>query len=74
MSSPGENLRHPLNGSIERTWQGFSWPAFLFGVFWLLVKGLYGHFLINVVLVFLTAGIAAPVIWILYGIIGNDAH
>jgi len=67
-------LHHPLNGSPEQTWTGFSWPAFFFGIFWLLVKGLYGHFLINLLIVIFTGGIAAPIVWIAYGCIGNEAY
>lgn len=74
MSTKGEVLYHPVNGSQEQTWDGFSWPAFFFGVIWLLVKGLYGHFLINLVIAIATGGFAVPVIWIVYGFIGNDAH
>ena len=67
-------LFHPVNGKQEQTQTGFSWPAFLFGVIWLLIKGLYGHFLINFVLIIITAGFAAPVIWLVYGFIGNKAY
>ena len=74
MSTKGEVLRHPVNGSTEQTWDGFSWPGFFFGVIWLLVKGLYGHFLINLVIVIITGGFAAPIVWIVYGFIGNGAH
>jgi hypothetical protein len=74
VSTKGDVLYHPVNGSTEQTWDGFSWPAFLFGVIWLLVKGLWGHFLINVVLLIVTVGFAAPIIWIVYGAIGNGAH
>lgn len=74
MSTTGEVLHHPVNGSTEQTWGGFSWPAFFFGVIWLLVKGLYGHFLINIVILIVTGGFAAPIVWIVYGFIGNDAH
>ena len=74
MSINGETLRHPINGTAEETWGGFSWPAFFFGVIWLLVKGLYGHFIINLVVLIISAGFAAPVVWIIYGFIGNDAH
>ncbi len=74
MSTKGEVLHHPVNGSAEQTWDGFSWPAFLLGVLWLLVKGLYGHVAINVVLLIATAGFAAPVIWIAYGVMGNGVH
>jgi hypothetical protein len=74
MSVKSDILYHPVNGSTEQTWSGFSWPAFFFGVIWLLVKGLWGHFLINLIIVIGTGGFAAPVIWIVYGVIGNDAH
>ena len=74
MSIQGEVLRHPINGTTEETWDGFSWPALFFGVIWLLVKGLYGHFLINLVVLVLSAGFAAPIVWIIYGFIGNGAH
>ena len=74
MSKRGKILRNPVNGAVEETWDGFSWPAFFFGVIWLLVKGLYGHFLINVVILILTGGFAAPIVWIAYGFIGNEIH
>ncbi len=74
MSMQGETLRHPINGTSEQTWDGFSWPAFFFGIFWLLNKGLYGHFLINLFAIVVTFGFAAPVVWVIYGFIGNDAH
>ena len=74
MSTQGEVLRHPVNGTKEQTWDGFSWPGFFFGVIWLLIKGLYAHFLINLVILFVTAGFAAPIVWIVYGFIGNEAH
>jgi hypothetical protein len=74
MSTLGEVLSHPINGSTEQTWDGFSWPGFFFGAIWLLIKGLYGHFLISLVLIVITAGFAAPIVWIVYGFIGNGAH
>lgn len=74
MSTRGVVLRQPTNGTAEQTWDGFSWPAFFFGVIWLLVKGLYGHFLICLVVLIISAGFAAPIVWIVYGFIGNDVH
>jgi hypothetical protein len=74
MSTKGDILRQPSNGTEEQTWSGFSWPALFFGIIWLLVKGLYGHFLISLAIVIATAGFAAPVVWIVYGFIGNDVH
>ena len=74
MSTRGIVLRQPINGTAEQTWEGFSWPAFCFGVIWLLVKGLYGHFLISLFALIITAGFAAPIVWIVYGFIGNDVY
>ncbi len=74
MSTKGEVLRHPVNGSPEETWDGFSWPAFFLGVFWLLIKGIYGHFVVTLLLVLISYGWAAPIIWIVYGAIGNGVH
>ncbi len=74
MSTKGESLYHPVNGSVEATWDGFSWPAFFFGLIWLAVKGLWGHFVVNLLVLIVTAGFAAPVVWIVYGFIGNGAH
>lgn len=33
--------KHPVHG-LEAVKIGFSWPAFFFGVFWMLVKKLWG--------------------------------
>ena len=74
MSIKGAVLYHPLNGTTEQTWEGFSFPALFFGVFWLLMKGLFGHFLVNFLIVAITSGIAAPVVWFAYGLVGNSAH
>jgi hypothetical protein len=74
MSVKGQVLRHPVNYSEQQTWDGFSWPAFFFGVFWLLVKGLYGHFIVNLLIVILSSGVLAPIVWIVYGFIGNGIH
>lgn len=74
MSTKGELLYHPINGTTEETWDGFSWPAFLFGIIWLAVKQLWVHFIVCLVLLFVTAGFAAIPIWIFYGGMGNSFH
>ncbi|MFK3940768.1 SHOCT domain-containing protein [Pseudomonas monteilii] len=74
MSTKGEVLYHPVNGSTEQTWDGFSWPGFFFSGIWLLIKGLYGQFVIFWLVVLVTAGIAAPVLWIVYACMGNKLH
>ena len=74
MSREGETLFHPVNGSSEKTWVGFSWPAFFFGIFWMLVKGLYAQAVISILISVVTAGFGVPVLWIVYGFIGNGLH
>jgi len=74
MFAKEEILHHPVNGYEEQTWDGFSWPAFFFGLFWMLAKGLYGHFLIMLLIIAATYGLAAPLVWITYGFTGNEAH
>ena len=34
--------KHPVRGS-EAVKEGFSWPAFFFGLLWMLSKGLWGY-------------------------------
>lgn len=74
MSTLGETLYHPVNGTTEQTWDGFSWPGFLFGVIWLAVKQLWVHFIVSIVILVVTAGYGAIVIWFFYGFAGNDLH
>ncbi len=31
MSTKSENLYYIINETTEETWEGFSWPGFLFG-------------------------------------------
>lgn len=50
---------------------GFNICAFLFGSVWALAKGAWLSALITILIILVTAGIAAPVIWILYGVRGN---
>jgi len=33
--------RHPVSGETREIWEGFSWPAFLFGWGWCFFKGLW---------------------------------
>ncbi|SOZ73841.1 hypothetical protein CBM2626_U60003 [Cupriavidus taiwanensis] len=49
-------------------------PAFVFGIIWLAVKQLWVHFIVCLVLLFVTAGFAAIPIWIFYGGMGNSFH
>lgn len=74
MSTKGAMLYHPVNGVTEDTWNGFSWPAFFFGIIWLAIKQMWVHFIVCLVLLFSTAGVAAIPIWIFYGCMGNSFH
>jgi hypothetical protein len=74
MSTLSQPLYHPFNGTPEDTWVGPNWPALLFGVIWCGVKGLWGQFFISLVICIVTAGFAAPLVWIFYFAAGNDLH
>ena len=74
MSVQDEMLYHPINHSEEQTWTGFSWPGFLFGPIWLLVKGLWGHAILYVLVAIGTFGFGAVVLWFVYGFMGNGLH
>lgn len=82
MSTQGETLCHPVNGSSEQTWDGFSWPGFFLGLFWLLFKGLYGPAVITLLALIVFGGVtsgvglvlAAPISWLVIAIMGNGWH
>ena len=44
-------VTHQLTGRTVMLYEGWSWPCFFFGVFWYLVKGMWGaailYFLIS---------------------------
>lgn len=50
------------------TW---NWPAFIFGPFWYLVKGMWGKSLLYFAVVFFSAGFLALPLWIYGGVAGN---
>jgi hypothetical protein len=55
-------------GSFMALW---NWPAFLFGAFWYLSKGMWAKALLIVVVVFATGGFLGIPIWIYAGIAGT---
>jgi hypothetical protein len=71
MSTRGEILYHPGNRSEEQTWDGFSWPAFLVGPFWLLVKGLWGHAIFYIAIGLITFGLGPLIFCFVYGFMGK---
>lgn len=52
-------MLHPRTGTTVIAYEGFSWPAFFFGGFWYLVKGMWLRGLILFVLSLFTLWIAA---------------
>jgi hypothetical protein len=74
MSTIAEVLYHPINKTQEQAWAGFSWPAFFFGPIWLLIKGLWGHAIIYILAALVTVGWGAPLLWFVYGFMGNGLH
>jgi hypothetical protein len=58
------------SGLSTDVYDGFSWPAFLFGPFWYFAKGMPGLGLLILVLAIPTAGIA----WIVSGFLANKQH
>ena len=49
----------------------WNWAAFLFGGIWALTKGLTLAFVVWLVLALVTAGVAVPIMWFVYGARGN---
>ena len=70
MSTKREVLVHP-NGRTEQTWQGFSWPAFLFTPIWCLMKGLLLHSIISIIGAMTGIGF---IFWLIAGFEGNKWH
>lgn len=70
MSTKKEVLTHPT-GRSEQTWQGFSWPAFLFTPIWCLIKGLLLHSIISIIGAFTGIGF---IFWVIAGFEGNKWH
>ena len=70
MSTKREVLTHP-NGRTEQTWQGFSWPAFLFTPIWCLIKGLLLHSIISIIGAMTGIGF---IFWLVAGFEGNKWH
>lgn len=74
MSTRAPTLYNPVNNVGVETWDGWSWPGFLFTGFWVLVKQMWGHAAVVWLLTICTFGWAAPVLWFVYAINGNRWH
>ena len=70
MSKFAAKAYHPINGSTEDTWEGFSWPCLLLGFIWYLYKGLWGWGLIALILAIATFGFS----WLAFPFFANDQY
>lgn len=61
---------HPINGSTEIIWEGFSWPCLFFGCFWFLCKGMWGWAIISAFLAVPTYCIS----WLVFPFFANGLH
>ncbi|SFO94159.1 SHOCT domain-containing protein [Qipengyuania nanhaisediminis] len=69
---------NPASGVKQPVYEGWNWPAFFFGIFWCMAKGLWKHAAILFILLLFTAWI--PVLgwlvaigsWFFLGANGND--
>ena len=51
-------LRQEGSGLSAEVYEGFSWPAFLFGAFWYAAKGMWGMAMMSVIISLATLGFA----------------
>jgi len=70
MSTHVGEAYHPINGSVEKIWEGFSWPCLFFGFLWYLHKGMWGWGLIALILAIFTVGIS----WLFFPFFANGQY
>ena len=61
---------HPVNGSTEEIWEGFSWPCLACGFIWYMYKGMWGWGIIALILAFATFGIS----WLFFPFFANAQY
>ena len=61
---------HPVNGSSEDVWEGFSWPCLLFGCFWFGYKSMWGWAVMSFVLSVPTFGLS----WLIFPFFANTLY
>jgi hypothetical protein len=54
LSTLATRAYHPINGSVEEIWEGFSWPCLFCGFLWYMYKGMWGWGIITLSLAFLS--------------------
>lgn len=68
---------HPVNGSKEEIYEGFSWPCFFLGFIWYIYKGMWRwgviHFLVALVLCF-SLWFLLLLYWPLFAFFANDQY
>ena len=70
MSTLAGNAYHPINGSTEKIWEGFSWPCLFFGCFWCIYKGMWRWGIITFILAFCSFGIS----WLIFPFFANEYY
>jgi hypothetical protein len=70
MSQRLGTMRQQGSGLSVTAYEGFSWPAFLFGPLWYFAKGMPGMGIVLFLLAVPSFGIA----WIIGGFLGNKQH
>lgn len=61
---------HPINGSTEDIWEGFSWPCLFLSFIWFLYKSMWGWALISLFVSIFTYGLA----WFVFPFFSNGLH
>lgn len=61
---------HPVNGSTEEIWEGFSWECLFFGCFWFAAKSMWGWAVASAALAVVTAGFS----WLLFPFFANGVY
>lgn len=70
MSTFAGQAYHPVNGSTEDIWEGFSWPCLFCGFLWYMYKGMWGWGIIALILAFITFGIS----WLIFPFFANGQY
>lgn len=70
MSTLAGKAYHPVNGSTEEIWEGFSWPCLFCGFLWYMYKGMWGWGIIALILAFSTFGIS----WLIFPFFANGQY
>ena len=70
MSTFAGQAYHPVNGSTEDIWEGFSWPCLFCGFLWYMYKGMWGWGLIALILAFVTFGVS----WLIFPFFANGQY